>query len=95
MTDTSSCSSGATQGAPIEVDARGLRCPMPLLRAKQAMRDLDRGQRLLVLATDAGSERDFYAFADLAGHRIVEFKTKDGVYSYLLEVGGAGSGAND
>ena len=50
------------------VDARGQRCPMPLLMAKRALSALPSGAILEVLSTDAGSERDFESFARLAGH---------------------------
>ena len=50
------------------VDARGERCPMPLLMAKRALSALPSGAGLEVLSTDAGSERDFESFARLAGH---------------------------
>jgi tRNA 2-thiouridine synthesizing protein A len=46
-----------------EVDARGLNCPLPILRAKKALADMTSGQILKVLATDPGSQRDFAAFA--------------------------------
>ena len=50
--------------APVDsVDARGERCPMPLLLAKRALRDIPVGGALEVLSTDAGSERDFESFA--------------------------------
>ncbi|MDG2459537.1 MAG: sulfurtransferase TusA family protein [Luminiphilus sp.] len=52
----------------VSVDARGERCPMPLLLAKRALRDIPSGAVLEVLSTDAGSERDFESFARLAGH---------------------------
>jgi len=56
---------------PIEsVDARGEHCPMPLLMAKRALREIPSGASLEVLSTDAGSERDFESFARLAGHRV-------------------------
>lgn len=56
---------------PIEsVDARGERCPMPLLMAKRALSGIASGSSLEVLSTDAGSERDFESFARLAGHRV-------------------------
>lgn len=67
-----------------EVDARGLRCPLPLLRAKQALRDLAPGQSLRVWATDAGSVRDFQSFAQLAGHRLERDEAPEGVYGYIL-----------
>ena len=52
------------------VDARGERCPMPLLLAKRALRDIPVGGVLEVFSTDAGSERDFESFARLAGHQV-------------------------
>ena len=52
------------------VDARGERCPMQLLMAKRALRDLPSGATLEVLSTDEGSERDFESFARLAGHQV-------------------------
>ena len=54
----------------VSVDARGERCPMPLLMAKRALREVPSGGVLEVLSTDAGSERDFESFARLAGHRV-------------------------
>lgn len=53
-----------------KVDALGQKCPMPLLMAKRALRDLAAGEVLEVLADDPGSTRDFSAFAKLAGHRV-------------------------
>lgn len=67
-----------------EVDARQLRCPLPLLRAKQALRELAPGQRLRVLSTDAGSVRDFQAFADISGHTLAESVERDGAYIFTL-----------
>ena len=54
-----------------EVDARGLNCPLPILRAKKALADMVSGQILKVLATDPGSQRDFAAFAKQTGNEIV------------------------
>ena len=56
--------------SPASVDARGETCPMPLLMAKRALRNLPSGGVLVVLSTDAGSERDFESFARLAGHDV-------------------------
>src|SRR5690606_3559223 len=61
-----------------EVDARGLNCPLPILRAKKALADLQAGQVLKVVSTDPGSKRDFEAFARQTGHE-------------LLKLGAAGS----
>ena len=74
-----------TQSVNQEVDASGLRCPLPLLKAKQALRDLAPGELLRVLATDAGSVRDFQAFARISGHELVCFAERDSMYCYLLK----------
>jgi len=57
-----------------EVDARGLNCPLPILKAKKALADMQSGQTLRVFATDAGSMRDFQAFAKQTGNELVEQK---------------------
>jgi len=67
-----------------ELDARGLNCPMPLLKAKLALNRLPSGAVLKVLATDAGSQRDFHSFTRLAGHRIEHETLVAGVYGYWL-----------
>lgn len=69
----------------IELDARGLDCPLPLLKAKQALNGLPPGARLRVVATDPGSQRDFAAFCRLAGHQLLESDEEQGVYRYLLQ----------
>jgi tRNA 2-thiouridine synthesizing protein A len=68
-----------------EIDARGLACPMPLLKAKLGLNRLNSGECLRVLATDAGSVRDFHAFAAISGHRLLHFKQCDGQYEYVLQ----------
>ena len=55
-----------------EVDARGLNCPLPILRAKKALNEMTTGQVLRVLATDPGSVKDFQAFARQTGNELVE-----------------------
>lgn len=66
------------------VDARLLRCPLPLLKAKQALNRVVVGQAIEVLATDSGSVRDFHEFARLSGHSITSFSDEDGVYRYVM-----------
>ena len=66
------------------VDARGERCPMPLLMAKRAMRDLPSGAVLEVLSTDAGAERDFESFARLAGHTVICEQLPDQVLRLII-----------
>jgi TusA-related sulfurtransferase len=67
-----------------EVDARGLSCPLPILRAKKALADMQSGQILKVLATDPGSQRDFAAFAKQTGNEIVESSTQDKTFVFLM-----------
>ena len=66
------------------VDARGLNCPLPLLKAKKALNALPGGALLRVLATDTGSVRDFRVFCEQSGTLLVESSESDGVYSYVL-----------
>jgi len=68
-----------------QLDTCGLRCPLPLLKAKQALRDMATDQVLRVLATDAGSVRDFQAYAQLSGQTLLAFAERDAVYCYLLK----------
>ena len=58
-----------------ELDASGLNCPLPILKAKKALADMTSGQTLKVIATDAGSVRDFQAFAKQTGNELVEQQT--------------------
>ncbi|CAH2783393.1 MAG: UPF0033 protein RGE_33990 [uncultured Caballeronia sp.] len=67
-----------------EVDARGLNCPLPILRAKKALADMTSGQILKVLATDPGSQRDFVAFAKQTGNEIVEATAQDKTFIFLM-----------
>lgn len=58
-----------------ELDARGLNCPLPILKAKKALADMTSGELLRVVSTDAGSVRDFQAFAKQTGNELVEQET--------------------
>ena len=58
-----------------ELDARGLNCPLPILKAKKALADMLSGQTLKVVATDAGSVRDFQAFAKQTGNELLDQQT--------------------
>ncbi|MFC0267764.1 sulfurtransferase TusA family protein [Kushneria aurantia] len=74
--------------ADYRVDARDLACPLPLLRARQALADLAPGQSLYVCCTDPGSWRDFESFAAHASHRLAARRRSDNVYHYVLIKGG-------
>lgn len=67
-----------------QVDARGLSCPLPLLKARKALNALPPGALLRVLATDTGSVRDFRVFCEQSGTTLLESNEDAGVYSFLL-----------
>lgn len=67
-----------------ELDARGLSCPLPLLKAKLELNRLGSGAVLLILATDPGSQRDLRSFARLAGHSLLHEEVEGGEYRYWL-----------
>lgn len=67
-----------------ELDAVGLDCPMPLLKAKLELNRLPSGAVLKVVASDPGSQRDFRSFAKLAGHALLHEEVEDGLYHYWL-----------
>ncbi|HSG02088.1 MAG TPA: sulfurtransferase TusA family protein [Marinobacterium sp.] len=69
------------------LDACGLACPLPLLKAKQALNRLEPGQVLEVRATDAGSVRDFRAYADLSAHELISTEEVDHIYIHILRRG--------
>ncbi|HEX5863124.1 MAG TPA: sulfurtransferase TusA family protein [Casimicrobiaceae bacterium] len=67
-----------------DVDARGLNCPLPILRTKKALNDMKSGQVVRILATDPAALRDFQAFAKQTGNELLQHAEKDGVYSFLM-----------
>jgi tRNA 2-thiouridine synthesizing protein A len=67
-----------------EIDTRGLNCPLPILKAKKALADMDSGELLKVLSTDSGSLRDFQAFAKQTGNELVEQQTVGEEYTHIL-----------
>ncbi|GAB2729065.1 sulfurtransferase TusA family protein [Melaminivora jejuensis] len=67
-----------------EVDARGLNCPLPILRAKKALAGMASGQVLKVVATDTGSMRDFQAFARQTGNELLEQRSEGEEFIHLL-----------
>ena len=73
-----------------EVDARGLACPLPLLKTKKALNAMSPGESVRVLSTDAGSVRDFRAFCEQTGNLLLEFSQENGVYTHVLQKRAAG-----
>ena len=71
----------------VELDATGLECPMPLLKAKRALNAMSSGQQLRVRATDKGSVRDFRVFSEQSGHELLSSEEVDGIFVHLLRKG--------
>lgn len=67
-----------------ELDARNLNCPLPILKAKKALADMQSGQILRVVATDAGSLRDFQAFARQTGNELLEQQTAGSEFIHVM-----------
>ena len=68
-----------------ELDTRGLNCPLPILKAKKALAEMTSGQFLRVVSTDAGSLRDFEAFARQTGNDLMEQQTVDSDFIHVLK----------
>lgn len=68
-----------------QLDAKGLTCPLPVLKARRAMKALTAGDRLEVEATDPGSVKDFGHFCQTTGYRLVTASEADGVYRFTIE----------
>lgn len=75
-----------------ELDTKGLNCPLPLLRLKKVMPELQAGDVVKVLATDPAAHLDFGVFSERAGHEILAKEEADGVYIFYIRKGnGAGN----
>ena len=68
-----------------ELDASGLNCPLPILRAKKTLGTMSSGEVLRVIATDAGSVKDFEAFSKQTGHALLDSREQDGKFYFLLK----------
>ncbi len=66
------------------VDARGLSCPMPIVKTAQAIKTVTSGELIEVLATDPGSVKDFAAWSRTTGNQVVEQSADGGVYRFVL-----------
>ncbi len=67
------------------LDTKGLKCPLPVLKAKKALKALPDGAELQVEATDPGSVEDFRHFCKTAGFRLRQWQEADGVFTFLIE----------
>jgi tRNA 2-thiouridine synthesizing protein A len=67
------------------LDAKGLNCPLPILKAKKALKEVPDGGTLEILATDPGSVADFEAFCRTTGNELLEHSEEGGVYRFILK----------
>ena len=68
-----------------ELDASGLNCPLPILRAKKSLAGMQSGQILHIIATDPGSVKDFEAFSKQTGNELMESKEEGGKFYFLIK----------
>ncbi len=68
-----------------DLDVKGLNCPLPILRTKKALAEMETGQVLRVQATDPGSVKDFAAFAKQTGNELLEQNEKNRVFEFCLK----------
>lgn len=66
------------------LDVKGLACPLPVLRARKAMKQVATGEVLEVIATDPGAVEDFKTFCEVTGHELVDSAAADGVFTFLI-----------
>lgn len=66
------------------LDARGLNCPLPVLKARKAIKAVSSGDCLTVLATDPAAYIDFQHFCDSAGHELADWSEKNGVFTFVI-----------
>lgn len=85
MQDTRTQPTAPTMHIDKELDARGLNCPLPILKAKKALADMSSGQLLKVIATDAGANRDFQAFAKQTGNTLISQETVGAEHTTVLQ----------
>ncbi|TXH38566.1 MAG: sulfurtransferase TusA family protein [Rhodospirillaceae bacterium] len=67
-------------------DARGMKCPLPVLKARRLLRDMEPGDILEIQATDPGAPADFIHFSETTGNRLLETREEDGLFIIRLEV---------
>ncbi|NOX68843.1 MAG: sulfurtransferase TusA family protein [Gammaproteobacteria bacterium] len=71
--------------ADVTLDAKGLNCPLPILKARKALKEVPAGGTLEILSTDPGSVADFEAFCRQTGNDLMETTTEDSVYRFLIK----------
>ena len=75
----------ANQRYDVFLDARGMVCPMPLIKTRQALMVVGRGATICVLATDPDATADFTNFCDATGHKLLSSEERDGLFVFVIE----------
>lgn len=73
--------------AVLTVDARGLSCPMPVVRSRKGIESVQVGEVVEIVATDKGAMKDIPAWAQMGGHEVIESREEDGVYKFYVRRG--------
>jgi tRNA 2-thiouridine synthesizing protein A len=68
-----------------ELNARGLSCPLPIVKTKKSLADMTSGQVLKVIATDCGAVKDMQAFADQTGNTLMSTAEENGEYIFMMK----------
>jgi tRNA 2-thiouridine synthesizing protein A len=84
---TTNHAKGNTMNMNAELDARGLNCPLPILRTKKKINELTSGDVLKVIATDPGSVKDMEAFCRQTGNELVQSMQEDGCFTFIVRKG--------
>lgn len=71
--------------ADVVIDAKGLACPMPIVKAKKGIETLQSGQVMELYTTDHGAKKDFAAWVKQTGHEMLETKEENGVYTFFVK----------
>lgn len=74
--------------ATIELDLRGLKCPLPVLRANKKMKELIAGDELVISVTDPAAPKDFQTYSETTGHAVVSSEAGDGIFTITLRKAG-------
>ena len=71
----------------VELDTSGLNCPLPVLKARKALSAMEAGQRLHLIVTDLGANKDIPAFSKMTGNPLIETREQEGVLHFILQKG--------
>jgi len=71
-----------------QFDAKGMKCPLPVLKARRLLKEMSPGEQIEIEATDPGAPKDFVHFCETTGHKLVESTERAGVYVIRIEAAG-------